>query len=460
MHLVVKLYRRFIEKQLLIGNRTASATVLLEIVRLLGNKELGVTVVELTASKDAMNYHIAEKVCRQRVIKNLQEAKHRATHFYLSVMRHLIHAFIEIETDPLERIYCGFYVLFFTRFWRQYIIKSSEQTLGDHFISLNSYTCIELNAHALLQFLVYCRDSNQVELFNVAQLGSQDCESFFRTLRSMSTTQSTVINMRAIEGFSKIRRCLFLEKAKQHLIETDSYHFATKKTTTIAFKELPGDIQLNLKIIDAYGDGKRDLISLEMELAGDFPPCDIKCEKYTTKIKEKEWQDPGHFMNPYEDADPETDGKPIPNDFITVKSQARGTKLIRKSTALWSIMETSEKVSNDRNRRFHDKAKSKKPTVPTISIGDFISVTVKSKLRCGLSTSYQVIGQITAFVKITKKKNELMKELKVPCIKHTNIGVHLHIYEKIRRKYRFAKDTVKPILLNSYVKIPDLDMGN
>ena len=68
---------------------------------------------------------------------------------------------------------------------------NSKYTLRENFITSNAYACIELNAHALLTFLITVRDHvGNDDCFLPWLLGSQCCESTF----SMNSTFSTMIN--------------------------------------------------------------------------------------------------------------------------------------------------------------------------------------------------------------------------------------------------------------------------
>ena len=44
------------------------------------------------------------------------------------------------------------------RYWRKWLILNKSFTLRDNFITSNTYMCIELNAHALIVFLITIRD--------------------------------------------------------------------------------------------------------------------------------------------------------------------------------------------------------------------------------------------------------------------------------------------------------------
>ena len=68
--------------------------------------------------------------------------------------------------------------------------------MKQNLLTNNTYLCIELNAHALLTFLMNTRDNvnkNDVVFFPWL-LGSLSCEKMFRSARSMSTVFSSVLN--------------------------------------------------------------------------------------------------------------------------------------------------------------------------------------------------------------------------------------------------------------------------
>ena len=66
-----------------------------------------------------------------------------------------------------------------------------------NFITRNAYLFIELNAHALIMFMITLHDAypGGAALFNPWKLGSQSCEKTFRAVHSMASTFPTVINV-------------------------------------------------------------------------------------------------------------------------------------------------------------------------------------------------------------------------------------------------------------------------
>lgn len=83
----------------------------------------------------------------------------------------------------------------FLRIWRKWLMMNNKK-IGEHFISSNCYTCIELNAHALINLIIHFRENPNLteDMFLPLLFSSQSCEKIFRATRSMTTTQSTVVN--------------------------------------------------------------------------------------------------------------------------------------------------------------------------------------------------------------------------------------------------------------------------
>lgn len=95
---------------------------------------------------------------------------------------------------------------FFLRLWRAWLNSVPEYSLTNNCITANAYLCIELNAHGLLNAIFRCIETNSLAFFYPMQYGSQQCESFFRNLRSTSTTCSTVVNCSLLDAIHRIQR--------------------------------------------------------------------------------------------------------------------------------------------------------------------------------------------------------------------------------------------------------------
>lgn len=75
-----------------------------------------------------------------------------------------------------------------------------------------------------------------------------------------------------------------------------------------------------------------------------------------------------------------------PKGFFKIIS-AGESKLLRKSTALWTMCKTFSKVSTDRLRRFIEEKKSTRPNANHITLGNYIKIKIN-----GTTEIAQVLG--------------------------------------------------------------------
>lgn len=97
-------------------------------------------------------------------------------------------------------------VFFFLRIWRAWLQSVPTYSVTNNFITANAYLCIELNAHGLLNAIFRCMEANLFEKFLLWQYGSQQCESFYRNLRSTTTTCSTIVNCSLLDAIHRVQR--------------------------------------------------------------------------------------------------------------------------------------------------------------------------------------------------------------------------------------------------------------
>jgi len=138
--------------------------------------------------KDKQNFdsvvHIMDKV---DLLSTIPEAK--GTFVYVQIIASTVDSYLDMSLSPLERVEKSWYAYFFVRYWREWILLSEKYALKRNFLTNNAYLCIELNAHALVTFLMNAHDNvnkNDVVFFP-RLLGLQSCEKTFRSAHSMST---------------------------------------------------------------------------------------------------------------------------------------------------------------------------------------------------------------------------------------------------------------------------------
>lgn len=123
----------------------------------------------------------------------------KALVMYLKMMRFVYQAFEEKAENIKERLKKISYATFFLRIW-----KNMERSYN--FVSLNAYTCVEINFHMIIDVYRKLRDSNSLQYFLPWKFSSQTCEEFFRTARSFTSTESTVINFTTNQFMHRVKR--------------------------------------------------------------------------------------------------------------------------------------------------------------------------------------------------------------------------------------------------------------
>lgn len=170
------------------------------------------TVTDLNPA-DRMNVESAQKFCSERIIKLLESVEEsQGTALFLQIMADSIADFDVKMLIPLERVEKLWYAVFIVRIWRNFILKTPALTLKNNFMSSFSYYCIEQNAHSLVLLLTYLKKNSLSHLFVPHLFCSQPCESFFRQLRSSTSTYSTVVNFSTKEILNRISRIHLLSE--------------------------------------------------------------------------------------------------------------------------------------------------------------------------------------------------------------------------------------------------------
>lgn len=121
------------------------------------------------------------------------------TCFYLKLMMYSTSSYLDRKLKPLERIYRIWYVNFSLRLWRFWLQCDKVYSLEKNYVTPNVQLCVELNAHGLVSSNIVLKTLNMPHQFNTSQMGSQSCESFFRSTRSVSSSGSSQTNFTFFE---------------------------------------------------------------------------------------------------------------------------------------------------------------------------------------------------------------------------------------------------------------------
>ena len=101
-----------------------------------------------------------------QVVVNITSAAHllskipgaNASKCYVGLIQCVMDGYLDKILHPIDRIEKLWYAAFFVRYWRKWLLLNKAYTLKDNFITSNAYMCIELNAHAIVIFLLAVRD--------------------------------------------------------------------------------------------------------------------------------------------------------------------------------------------------------------------------------------------------------------------------------------------------------------
>nr|CAH0104465.1 unnamed protein product [Daphnia galeata] len=96
--------------------------------------------------------------------------------------------------SPVGGIYRLWFAVFDVRYWRYWMLCDETYPLAKHFFTSNAYQCLEVNAHSLV-LIELRQELEPAELFLPFIFGSQQCETYFKALRSFTPVGSTQTNI-------------------------------------------------------------------------------------------------------------------------------------------------------------------------------------------------------------------------------------------------------------------------
>jgi len=136
----------------------------------------------------------------------LKKGDAAGTSFYLELMDLSTSSFLEKNLLPLQRINRIWTAVFCLRYWRFWMKCDDTYTLSKNFVSSNTYLSVEINAHSLLLVIRKFRLDNTPELLLTWLFGSQQCEAFFRAIRSLCPVGLNKPNLTEGEFLDRARK--------------------------------------------------------------------------------------------------------------------------------------------------------------------------------------------------------------------------------------------------------------
>lgn len=361
IHIGTKLRNRLLNSSiaLYIGTKVASTT---HIKALLSSvpKEVHALVQSDIFPEDRQNYKSLEKIMDNRVLNAMitHVADSEATVMYLEICKLITSSFTKTNLKPIERLHRIWYATYFLRCWRKWILSENEYSLAENFISSNAYTCVEINAHALVAIIVKLRYSQQQNLFQPSFFASQPCEEVFRMMRSMGTINYTKINFALNELFHMIARVEIMNKT---VYSNNEIIFPRVKLNEA---ESSADFPSDEEIKNAMENARKTAIEKAAQFGIYFTANEITLTELQFRQvadisieneSELEFVEESTLANELERNTQDNTAEL----FVDVVDADGSTRKIRKSTLIWMLSERNEKLSSDRLKRVQGSTDAK-----------------------------------------------------------------------------------------------------
>ncbi|XP_046409390.1 uncharacterized protein [Neodiprion pinetum] len=477
VHIGTKLRNRFIKNSIVLpmGNNIATVSHLKLLIQSQSKDKHQITYSDLDP-KDKMNFPSVQKICQENVRKLLNDTVpgSEGTCQYLKILHNTVVSYIDSELTPLERIFSIWYSVFCLRMWRAWISANDSYTLGKNFITSNCYTCIEINAHTLIDVIIRLRDSDQPELFLPSLYSSQPCESFFRQVRSMSSTYSTIVNCSMMDIIHRLNR---IQVQNEIIIEESENiifpRFRERKSViNVNTYPLPSNQEIQKTVEDAKCRAIEDLGNLGIFFNNIL--CTLPFSAKSIQLDSDDESDSEEISEETESANEDTISAELEHDMITLQSvtgtlelknystqtvqlnetspfavvrdSSQAEYVVRKSSICWLLNKTKHRLSSDRLQRVREielphlskkESATRSNTVeenPEISIGTWMLFREDTEAE----TKYRV-GLVLGFVYLTGKTDPQREYSRLSAdVNNESIGVLCTWYRLISSSLRPA----------------------
>lgn len=360
---------------------------------------------QLTASvlnpMDRQNFSSVERIYDDKVIdllkSNVPESK--GTVVFLKVLRHIIESYRNVNLSPMERIGKIWYSIFVLRIWRQFVSCEESLKLGENFITQNAYTCVEINAHALVLIILYLKENRTPNIFLPELMDSQPCEGFFGQIRSLSTTFSTVVNCSVKEIIARINR---IHLQNDIAVNTDFFYPRIKHAkfpTNRIQHELPNQLEIFQQIEQSKQNAIQDSIEVSLierdmidsiTYACQVTPISLKSKKVMEDVEKhvsvslpllrREAIVLKNYAEKFVAEEiPET------SPYVEVYRENERRIIIKKMSFCWLLRKDCQKLSSDRLIRVRSEIQEPRKR-------NLLSKSTKRKYRLA-KTTFQIHGQ-------------------------------------------------------------------
>lgn len=331
---------------------------------------------------DRQKFKSLQKCMDIRVLNALRDfvPDSEGTRFFLQLCSEITSALMDHDIVPNERIEKLFHAVYFLRIWKKWL--ASSQYNMENFITDNAYMCIEVNASNLLILIRRFRDQQKPELFLTTLFDSQACERTFRLFRSMGTVNFTKITFTLFELLHMARRL----EVQNDIAYTKLPHVALPKfekpKTTTKIYALPSEEEIDRCLnrakrfaLEGAAEFGMEVNTVDIDICGSAIPNRLVSNE---EVSEEDEEDSAIHCGSNEAGEtlefPESTeiSGDIGSSYLVVKDPKNPDKdmLLRKSTLVWHLTESSKKISSDRLIRVQNQ-----PSKSTQVIDEFASAT-------------------------------------------------------------------------------------
>lgn len=358
IHIGTKLRNRLLNSSIIMCIGTHIVTILhIKILLDTVAKEVHGLVSSDIFPEDRQNYGSLEKLMDDRVINALKEhvADSEATIMYLKLCKLITSSFLSIHLKPVERIYNIWFAIYFIRCWRKWLKSQKDYSFDENFISDNAYTCLEINAHNLIQIILKLRNNEQDSLFLPHLFASQPCEHIFRMMKSMGTQNFTKINFTLNELLHLVSRVELMQKISYDCGEID-FPRVSKEASSHGM-QLPSDLEIS----HALETAQKDALEKAAGFGIFFTTHDIASTEMSQRNSGS--TECGVKNSSENDSDDdllvEENTPDVASPFLDLMDPDGTTRRVLKTTFIWNYTQ-KDKLSADRSIRVRGSSSSKR----------------------------------------------------------------------------------------------------
>lgn len=259
------------------------------------------------------------------------------------------------------------YPNFILRLWRDYIESQPNLTVRDNFVTPATYACIEVNAHSIVQLIIHLKNDGLDEWFLPFLYDSQECESFFRQVRSLTTVHCRVANCSVKEIIARMNRIQLLND----ITNKSEFEFPRAQYTKDFAKYCRHELPTKEQIFEKIEQCRLDAIDYarKIGLLGETDMPNLVCKIPSLESKEntevqRENQSPlilqknslntlsqlkaiklKNFAGNFEGIIPEN------SSYVEVYNDGDKRVVVKKSSLCWLLRDDPGKLSSDRIQR-------------------------------------------------------------------------------------------------------------